>query len=292
MKASPAESVFYGINYTFLIGVAAIMIFPFVHVIAISLSSSRAVLSQEVVIWPIEFSTRTYQNLIRDGSLFNALKNSVIVTVFGTILNMVATIMVAYPMARHNLRGRKTFLSLIIFTMLFNGGLIPTYVVVQQLGLLNTYWAIWLTGLVSIWNFFIMKTFFQSLPSSLIEAAAIDGANDLYSLIRIVLPLSMPVLATLTLFYAVNHWNSYFIVMLYITRTHLQTVMVRLMQMIQSIDPQLMELSGEADDLSRLITPEGVRAGAIVISTLPIMLVYPFLQKYFVKGVMIGSLKQ
>jgi putative aldouronate transport system permease protein len=292
MRASPSERVFYGLNYTFLIGTAAVMVFPFLHVAAISLSSSRAVVSQEVVVWPVEFSTRAYQNLIRDGSLFNALKNTVIVTIIGTALNMVATIMIAYPMARQNLRGRKVFLSMIIFTMLFNGGLIPTYVVVQQLGLLNTYWSVWLTGLVSIWNFFIMKTFFQSLPSSLIEAAAIDGANDLYSLVRIVLPLSMPVLATLTLFYAVNHWNSYFIVMLYITKTEMQTVMVRLMQMIQSIDPQLMELSGEAADLQRMITPEGVRAGAIVISTLPIMAVYPFLQKYFVKGVMIGSLKQ
>ncbi len=276
----------------FLATVALLMVLPFINVIAVSFSSSRAIVSNEVTLWPVEFNLRTYQNLYRDGNLIRSLQNSVILTVGGTLLNMVATTLIAFPLSRPGLRGRKVFLGMIIFTMLFSGGIIPTYVLVQQLGLLNTFWAVWLTALVSTWNFFIMKTFFSTIPASLTEAAAIDGANDVYILVRIILPLSLPAIATLTLFYAVGHWNSYFNVMLYITRSRLHTVMVVLVQMIRSVDPQLLETAADATELTRFMTPEGVQAAAIVIATVPIMLVYPFLQKYFVKGVMIGSLKQ
>jgi putative aldouronate transport system permease protein len=276
----------------FLVIVAVIMVLPFINIIAVSLSGSRAIMSNEVALWPVDFTTKTYENVFRDGTLIRNLRNTIAITIGGTALNMAGTILIAYPLSRPKLRGRKVFLSMIIFTMLFNGGLIPTYVLVQQLGLLNTFWAVWLTGLVSTWNLFIMKTFFGTIPSSLIEAADIDGANDGYILIRIVLPLSLPVIATLTLFYAVGHWNSYFNVMLYITRSDLQTVMVRLVQMIRSVDPQLLENAPEGSDVMQYMTPEGVQAAAIVIATVPILAVYPFLQKYFVKGVMIGSLKQ
>ncbi len=276
----------------FLSIVALLMVLPFLNVIAVSFSSSRAIVSNEVVLWPVEFNTRTYYNLYRDGNLIRSLRNTVILTVGGTVLNMVATTLISFPLSRPNFRGRKLFLSLIIFTMLFSGGIIPTYVLVQQLGLLNTFWSVWLTTLVSTWNLFIMKTFFGTIPASLTEAAAIDGANDLFILVRIILPLSMPVIATLTLFYAVGHWNSYFNVMLYITRSQLHTVMVLLVQMIRSVDPQLLETAPDSTEITRYMTPEGVQAAAIVVATVPIMLVYPFLQKYFVKGVMIGSLKQ
>lgn len=290
-KETTGEKIFYSINYIVLALCACITIFPFIHVLATSFSSSRAIMSGEVSIWPVDYNTYAYFNLIRDGSLIRSLKNTVYITLGGTVLNMLATTMAAYPLSKSRLRGRKIFLSLIIFTMMFGGGLIPTFVLIKQLNLMNTYGALWLISLVSTWNMFIMKTFFEAMPSSLEESASLDGASDLAILLKIVLPLSIPVMATLTLFYAVGHWNSYFSVMIYITSSHKQSVMVRLMQMINSVDAHLLEASGEGVTAQQMITPEGIRAAAIVIATVPIMCVYPFLQKYFVKGVMIGSLK-
>jgi putative aldouronate transport system permease protein len=180
--------------------------------------------------------------------------------------------------------------------MLFNGGIIPTFILIRQLGLLDTWWALWFIGLVSPFNMFVMKTYFQSQPASLEESAIIDGANDIQILTRIMVPVSMPVIATLTLFYAVALWNNYMHVLFYIQDPQKYTLMMELRMMVRSMQEALITAeSGQATEGSRLmdemITPQAIRAAAIVVSALPIMMVYPFLQRYFVKGVMLGSLK-
>lgn len=293
VKASTGEKIFFVINNVFLSVLAFLCIYPFLQIIATSFSSSRAILSGEVVIFPVDFNIRAYETLVRDGQLFRALWNTIVVTSVGVFLNMVATIMAAYPLSKSRLRGRNFFIWFVLFTMLFNGGIIPTYILVRNLGLIDSYWSVWFLGLVSTFNLFVMKTFFQGLPQSLEDSAAIDGANDIVILVRIILPLSVPVIATLILFYAVGHWNSYMNVLIYIPSTDRQTIMVVLQRMIRSAQAQSLDLmEGEGYDyLQRRVVAEAVRAGAIVISTIPIMTVYPFLQKYFVKGALIGSVK-
>jgi putative aldouronate transport system permease protein len=295
-NVSTGERVFRVFNYLFLTIVTLLCILPFVHILALSLSSYRSVLSGEVGLWPVELTLNAYENLIIEGNIFHGLRNTIIVTIVGTALNMLGTTMAAYSLSKSRLRGRNFFLWFIIFTMLFNGGIIPTFVLVRQLGLLNTYWALWLLVLVSPFNMFIMKTFFQGLPRSLEESATIDGANDIQILVRVIIPVSMPVIATLTLFYAVGHWNSYMNVLIYINDPERYTLMMRLRQMITGMSEAILtaqstEGTEGSQALENLITPQSIRSAAIIVSTVPILMVYPFLQRYFVKGVMLGSLK-
>jgi putative aldouronate transport system permease protein len=284
-----------GVIYVFLAVLAMMTLFPFIHVLATSLSSSRAIMSGEVFLWPKEITFTSFSNLIEDGQLFHAMKNTLIITVVGTSINIVATIMAAYPLSRKRLKGRNVLLMLITFTMLFGGGLIPNYILIKSLGIMNSYWALWLPGLLSTYNFFVMKTFFEGLPSELEESAAIDGANDLFIIWKIILPLSMPIIAALTLFYSVNWWNSYMNVLMYITNSGKMSLMVKLLQMIDTTSQNLLNTNAtngsEGATMQSMVTPEGLRAAAIIISVLPILCVYPFLQKYFVKGVLIGSIK-
>lgn len=293
--ATTGEKIFYFLNNILLMALAFICVYPMLQILATSFSSSRAIVSGEVFLWPVDFNTDAYQSLIRDGQIFRAFWNTVVVTGVGVTLNMIATIMAAYPLSKNRLRGRNFFIWFVLFTMLFNGGIIPTYIVVRNLGLINSYWSIWFLGLVSTFNLFVMKTFFQGLPQSLEDSAMIDGANDIVILMRIVLPLSVPVIATLILFYAVGHWNSYMNVLIYIPSPDRQTLMVVLRRMINTVQEQM--LIGQADGteglafLQQTLTPEAIRAGAIVIATVPIMSIYPFLQRYFVKGALIGSVK-
>ncbi|XEC92700.1 carbohydrate ABC transporter permease [Paenibacillus tarimensis] len=268
---------------------AFLTLFPFINIIAVSFSSSRAISSGEVFMWPVEFNFKAYKQLIEDGQLLVAMKNTVMITVVGTVLNMVFTILAAYPLSKTRLKGRNFMLMAILFTMLFSGGLIPQFLLVSGLGLINTYWSLWLPGLISVYNMFVMKTFFEGLPEELEESAAIDGAKDGMILLKIVIPLSMPVIAALTLFYAVGWWNSYMSVLIYIRSTDKLSLMVKLYQMIELVTPDLLR-SGEGA-MQMVVTPEGIRAAAVVFAIVPILCVYPFLQKHFMKGVLIGSVK-
>ena len=294
-KESVPTKLTYAIIYLFLAVLAFLTLFPFVNVLATSLSSSRAIMSGEVFLWPKEINFYSFRNLIEDGQLFIAMKNTVVITLVGTFFNIAATVMAAYPLSRRRLKGRNTILMMITFTMLFGGGIIPNFILVKSLGIMNTYWALWLPGLVSTYNFFVMKTFFEGLPTELEESAAIDGANDLLIIWRIILPLSLPIIAALTLFYAVGWWNSYFNVLIYITSSSKLSLMVKLLQMIDTTSQNLLNVNStngsEGALMQTMITPEGIRAAAIIISITPILCVYPFLQKYFVKGVLIGSIK-
>lgn len=288
MKARGLASLPGKLNILFLGLCAYITLFPFINIIMVSFSSSRAITSGEVFMWPVEFNVDAYQKLFDNGQLFVAMRNTVVITVVGIVFNMVITIMAAYPLSKSRLRARKQLSMLILFTMLFSGGMIPNFLVVNALGLVNTYWALWLPALMSVYNMFVMKSFFENLPEELEESAAIDGASNLTILLRIVLPLSKPVIAALTLFYAVNWWNSYMNVLIYIRSTDKVSLMVKLYQMIDQVSPELLRGEGVTDVP---ITPEGIRAAAIVIAIMPILCVYPFLQKHFIKGVLLGSIK-
>jgi len=288
-RQKASSGFFRWLNYVLLALAAYATIFPFINIIAVSLSSSRAINAAEVFMWPVDFNISAYQSLLKDGQLIVAMKNTVIITIVGTFLNMLLTTMAAYPLSKSKLRGRGFMLMAILFTMLFSGGMIPNFLLVNSLGLVNSYWALWLPALISAYNMFVMKSFFEGLPEELEESAAIDGASDATILWKIILPLSKPVIAALTLFYAVGWWNSYMNVLIYIRSSDKVSLMVKLYQMIDQISP---ELTRSGEGVSRvLITPEGIRAAAVVFAIVPILCVYPFLQKHFIKGVLLGSIK-
>ncbi|MDF2923077.1 MAG: transporter permease [Paenibacillaceae bacterium] len=286
-------AVTYTILYVFLAIVAFSTLYPFLQVIATSFSSSRAINSGDVFLWPVDFNLQSYRSVFTDGQIFVAMKNTVIVTAAGLLFNMVCTILAAYPLSKKRLKGRAPFLLAITFSMVVTVGIIPNFLLIKQLGIMNTYWSLWLPGLLSTYNMFVMKSFFEGLPEELEESASIEGGNDMTILTRIILPLSKPVLAALSLFYAVGWWNSYFNVLLYIRSTDKATLMVKLLQMITEANPNMLSSGAASEGLlfTQLITPESIRATSIVVSIAPIFLVYPFLQKYFVKGVLIGSVK-
>lgn len=278
--------------YLLLGCISLLTLFPFWYEIAASFSSSRAITSGEVFLWPVEFNTVAYERLLDDGQLIMAMGNTILVTVIGTALNVIMTIMAAYPLSRKRLVGRNGLLAFITITMLFVAGLIPNFILIKSLGLMNSYWSIWLPGLISTYNMFVMKTFMEGLPEEIEESASIDGAGDWRILLQIYMPLCKPILAALSLFYAVGWWNSYFNVLLYITESTKLTVMVKLYQMVSRVDDNLLNNIGGNDALEQiLLTPEALKAAAVVIVVTPILCVYPFLQKHFVKGVLIGSVK-
>ncbi|SMF84358.1 putative aldouronate transport system permease protein [Paenibacillus uliginis N3/975] len=278
--------------YALLGCISLLTLFPFWYEIAASFSSSRAITSGEVFLWPVEFNTVAYERLLEDGQLIMAMGNTILVTIVGTVLNVIMTIMAAYPLSRKRLVGRNGLLAFITITMLFVAGLIPNFILIKSLGLMNSYWSIWLPGLISTYNMFVMKTFMEGLPEEIEESASIDGAGDWRILLQIYMPLCKPILAALSLFYAVGWWNSYFNVLLYITESTKLTVMVKLYQMVSRVDDNLLNNIGGNDVMEQvLLTPEALKAAAVVIVVTPILCVYPFLQKHFVKGVLIGSVK-
>lgn len=290
-QCSIGEQIFYCINYCFLTLCVVITLFPLVNIVATSLSSSNAIVSGEVFLWPKQLTLEAYRNIIEDGQVFMAMKNTLIITVVGVVFNMAATILCAYPLSRKRLMGRGVFSGIIVFTMLFGGGMIPSFLLVKMLGIMDSYWALWLPQLISVYNMIIMKTFFQSIPDSLEEAAALDGANDFYILVKVFLPLSGSMLATLTLFYAVSWWNEYYNSMIYINSSGKLPMTVKLMQMVQNMNQDMLRGSEGAMQQEQSLVAQSVKSASIVVTILPILCVYPFLQKYFVKGVMIGSVK-
>lgn len=269
-----------------------IALYPLWYELAASLSSSRAINSGEVSFWPVDFNIESYKRLFDEGQLLASMKNTVLVTAVGTALNILFTVLAAYPLSRKRLWGRNVLLIFITFTMLFVAGMIPNFILVKALGLMDTYWSLWLPSLISTYNLFVMKTFMEGLPEELEESASIDGAGDWRILLQIIAPLCKPILAALSLFYAVGWWNSYFNVLLYINDSTKQTLTLKLYQMVLQVDPSLLnDMSGEGVTDAVLLTPEAVKAAAIIIAVAPILVVYPFLQKHFVKGVLIGSVK-
>lgn len=267
-------------------------IFPFLNLIAKSFSSEKALISGKVTIFPVEFQTGTYKFVLGNPQFLNAFKISILVTLIGTVLGVLMTITIAYPLSKPHLKGRRWILLYYVFAMIFNGGLIPTYLVMQKLNLVNNFWVLILPVLVNVYNMLIMKNYFESLPDSLEESARIDGASTFEILFKIILPLSKPVLATIGLFFAVAHWNSYYNAMIYITKVDLKPLQLYLKELVSSTK-DVLDQAGYEPDINGMFnsSPEAVQAASIVAATVPIIVVYPFLQKYFVKGVLIGSVK-
>lgn len=264
-------------------------ILPFLHIAAKSVSSNTAVLSKTVYLLPKGLNVDAYASIFRDGQLTHAMLYSVQVTVLFTLIGMVLTTCAAYPLSRSGLAGRKTLSLLILFTLYFSAGLIPEYLLLKSLGLINTMWVLVLPLAFSPYNMLIMRSFLSStIPESLYEAAYLDGASHLQILWRIVLPLSKPILATLSLFYAVGRWNAYADARYFITRKALQPLQYILSNMVLSSGADAISLSEGAAVTS---TPEVLQAATIMFATLPILMIYPFVQKHFVKGVMIGAVK-
>ena len=264
-------------------------IIPFIHVAAKSVSSNTAVMSKQVYLWPKGLNFEAYASIFRDGQLTYAMGYTVVVTVLFTLVGMVVTTLAAYPLSLKHLKGRTFFAFLLMFTMYFSAGLIPEYLLYKDLHLLNTMWVLVLPLAFSPYNMLIMRSFISStIPDSLYEAANLDGANHFQVLTKVVLPLSKPIIATLSLFYAVGRWNAYADAKYYITTTSLQPLQYLLSNMVLNSGNDAISLSEAAAASS---TPEVLQAAVVMFATLPIIMVYPFVQKYFVKGAMIGAVK-
>ncbi|MBP3452674.1 MAG: carbohydrate ABC transporter permease [Clostridia bacterium] len=264
-------------------------ILPFIHVAAKSISSNTAVLSKAVYLWPKDINLDAYASIFKDGQLTYSMGYTVLVTVLFTLIGMIVTICAAYPLSIKGLKGRSFFSFFLMFTMYFSAGLIPEYLLMSSLGLLNTMWVLVLPLAFSPYNMLIMRSFLVStIPESLYEAAKLDGASHFQTLFKIVLPLSKPIIATLSLFYAVGRWNAYADAKYYITTKALQPLQYLLSNMVLSSGSDAISLSENAAVVS---TPEVLQAATIMFATLPIIMVYPFVQKYFVKGAMIGAVK-
>lgn len=275
--------------YAFIILVVMLMIFPFVNILAVSFSSNSAVMRGVVRFWPVDFSLVTYKQVFKETQILLGLRNTILLTAVGTAINLAMTLLAAYSLSRPWLKGRGVILTLITITMVFGAGMIPNYMLVSRLKLLNTFWALWLPGAMSTFNMIIMKSFIQSLPPSMEEAAQIDGASGFGILLRIIIPLSLPAIATIALFYAVGWWNSYFNNLLYINTSALTTLQIQLRDLLNMRNNNVFQTVDTVDTMR--MAEESVKAVSIVIATVPILAVYPFLQKYFVKGVMVGSIK-
>ena len=291
IKVSAGGRLFDCCNYMFLALFAFACLYPFVNTIAVSLSSNRAILAGEVFVWPVDFSITAYTRIWTDGILGKAMLNTVYMTVGGTIVNMLGTILFAYPMSRPRFPGKRLILLLMVITMFVGGGLIPTFILMRSLNLMEKFEGLWILNFYSIGNMIMLRTFFQQLPNDLDESARIDGASDMKILISIILPLSAPILATLTLFYAVGWWNAYMGPLFYIHDAKKVTLMLRLKQILWMGTQDLQQVYEEGVNQIQKVTPEAIKGASIMVSTLPIICVYPFLQKHFAKGVMIGSIK-
>ncbi|WP_419872746.1 carbohydrate ABC transporter permease [Candidatus Pristimantibacillus sp. PTI5] len=283
-------TIFDVVNYLFLGLFAIAAILPFIYVISGSFATDAELTKRAVFLIPETFSIAAYEFIFSTNTILKSIGVSMYVTIIGTAVNLFFTVTMAYPLARRSLMGRNAVLNLVVFSMLFGGGMIPTYLVIRELSLLDSYWALILPGAISAFNLIIVKNFFQELPPGLEEAAKIDGCTELGLLWRIVLPLSKPVLATFTLFYAVGHWNDFFAALLYINNPEKWPLQVLLRQIV-------LLSQAAAGDLNSMdpnfVKPpdQSIKMAVIVVGTVPILMVYPFLQKHFAKGVLIGSIK-
>jgi putative aldouronate transport system permease protein len=280
--------VFQAVNAVILTGVVVVTLYPFINILARSFSDEHSIEAGQVDLWPHGFNLTTYKRVMSDPLFWTNYRNTVVYTVVATLISMVLTTCYAYVLSKRQLKGRGMLIGIAVFTMFFNGGLIPNYVLISSLGFRNTIWAIVLPNAINVFNLLVMKAFFESLPVELEEAAAVDGLDTYRILLRIVLPLSKAVIATMVLFYAVSFWNSWFTAFLYMDRQDLFPVTVYLRNLIAGATTGTNE--GMSSDLAQQIAAN-IQAVTIVLTVLPIMLVYPFIQRYFVSGVMLGAVK-
>jgi ABC-type glycerol-3-phosphate transport system permease component len=291
MRLSAGDKAFYVLDYALLFFAGAIVILPLLNVFSQALSDPQSVLSGRVKFWPRNFTLSTIGLILRNKSIMTGFMNTLYYAGFGTLINLVVTVMCAYPLSRPEFRGRNVFMLIFAFTMMFGGGMIPTYINIKNLGLLNTRWVMLLPGAMAVWNMILCRTFFQNtIPREMYESAEMDGAGDIRMLVSIVLPLSVPILAVLTLFYAVGHWNSYFNAMMYLSSQSLYNIQLILRNAISNIN-NLLDSTDLSNMEQNMAFAEASKYALIVISMVPVLIIYPFVQKYFIKGIMIGAIK-
>ncbi|EMS69482.1 carbohydrate ABC transporter permease [Ruminiclostridium cellobioparum] len=291
IQRSKGYSMFKAFNFIFMLIVVFVTLFPFLYMFAMSFSSNTAILQGKVFFLPVEFTIKPYLRILEQKDFWTGYRNTVLYTVTGTAVGLFMTTICAYPLSKKRLLGRGLLLKLIVFTMYFGGGLIPTYLLVNSLHMTDKIWALIIPGAISPYNMLIMKTFFEGIPQSLEEAAAIDGLNELGILIKIVMPLSKPILATISLFVAVWFWNDWFYPLIYINNNIRYPVTLFLRNVIMG--SQMAAKNGQVmDSGASVVMPQSLQAATVMLVTIPILLVYPFIQKYFVQGMMIGSIKE
>ncbi|ANE46072.1 ABC transporter permease [Paenibacillus swuensis] len=290
IKQSAGERLFDGFNIILLSLLSIIALIPILHVIAGSLSSPSAIIHNEVFLWPVEPTLQHFKLVANTDAFWSAAWMTIQVVVIGTLINMVLTVFASYPLSKMHLRGRKVLMMFVIFTMIFQAPMIPVYMVVKELHMLNTIWALVIPGAISAFNMILCITFFRSLPEELFEAAKVDGMSDYRIVWQIAVPLSKPILFTLLLFYAVGHWNSYFTPLLYITDRGMQTLQMYLYFLMQGSMSDI--AAGASAESSLSMVPKALEMATIVLATAPIVVLYPFFQKHFVKGATLGSVKE
>jgi len=292
IRDSVRDRAYNTINNTLLVVVFVVVLYPLLYIVSCSFSSTLAIYSGKVWIWPVGFQLVAYQKIFEYPPVLIGYRNTVFYTVVGTAINVFVTILAAYPLSRKDLDGRNVFMFLYTFTMIFSGGLIPTYLLVRSLGMLNTRWALLIPNAMHVFNVIITRTFFQqNIPQEMLDAAKIDGASDIQFMVRMVLPLSGAIMAAITLFYAVGHWNSFFDAFIYLSTRKLYPLQIFLRDILVMnevdaslfVDPKQMQAM---QDLRELL-----KYALIIVSSVPVLLLYPFVQRYFVRGVMLGSIK-
>lgn len=292
INESRQDKIFTMINMIILWIVLILVAYPLVYVLSASFSNPQAVSSGKVWLWPVDFTLRGYEVVFQHPDIVRGFVNAIYITALGTVVQVIITIMTAYPLSRKTLYGKGIITLFFTFTMFFGGGLIPTFILINKLGLYNTYWALILPGAVGVYNVIVARTFFQTtIPEDLFEAGQLDGCSDFRFLLSIVLPLSKPIIAVLVMFYAVGHWNSYFGPMIYLSGKELYPLQIVLRNILvqNQFDSQMMMDVASMEQQKGLA--ELIKYAVIVVSSLPMLILYPFIQKHFVKGVMIGAIK-
>ena len=293
LRRTRGDKIFAAIVVALVALFLFVILYPMLFVISASLSDTRLVYENPLLIIPKGFNLLSYGTVFENRDIWTGYRNTVLYTLAGTLLNVVMTVMAAYPLSRKDFYGRNFFTFIFIFTMFFNGGLIPTYLVVRNLGLLNKFVVMILPNAVNVYYIVIMRTFFQTrIPDEIEESAKIDGCTNIYMLIKIILPLAVPVIAVMVMFYSVGHWNSYFQALIYLTsrnRFPLQLILREIL--VRNQMEEMLTIATDEEYAQRLMTREGLKYAVVVVASVPILVLYPFLQKFFKEGIMIGALK-
>lgn len=291
-KDKAEDRLLYIIVYTALILFTLTVLYPIIFIISASFSAPELVSKGKVLLWPLEPGLQGYIAVFSHKWILSGYRNTIFYTVAGTILNVVVTLMIAYPLSRSDCPFRRTVMALCVFTMFFNGGMIPTYILMTQIKFTNTVWAMLIPGALSVYNMIIVRTFMvSSVPNELLEASRIDGCSDLRYFLSILLPLSKPVIAVITLYYAVSHWNAYFNALMYLSEKRLYPLQIILRDILVANTLNLSEIDSPEMLNARQGMADLLKYALIIVSSAPVIAMYPFVQRYFIKGVMIGSVK-
>lgn len=294
VRWSSNDQIFYTVVTVFLTLIALIVLYPIIYVVSCSFSSPDSIMSGKVILWPVDFTLDGYNAVLGYKKVWIGFRNSIFYTVVGTLINMFMTIICAYPVSRKDMPGRNILMMMYSFTMIFGAGMIPNYLLVRDLKMLNTVWAILIPGAIGVYNMIIMRTYFMSsIPGELLEASKMDGCGDTKFLVSVVLPLSKPILAVVSMYYIVAHWNAYFKAFMYLSDENLYPLQIFLKEILVAskleaamLDDVLVTSSASTSGLQYI-----VKYALIVVACLPMMIIFPFVQKHFVKGVMIGAVK-